>query len=95
MLDFFIYLSVVLFVTWVIQKMKFFDYFFVGSFLEEMRKCKICLGYWVSLGAYFVFGAKTFTEIKWIDAALVALLVDYIAYYISEGILRNHGIVRI
>lgn len=75
--------------------MKLFDYLFVGSFLVEMRACKMCLGFWVALALYFIFGEITFTKIVIIDAALVAIIMDFLAYYTGEGILRNHAIVRI
>ena len=104
MLNFFVYILLTIFVVWAIQRLKIFDYIFnwgffeiikLSNFMRDLRSCRLCIGYWVSLGFYFLFGQTTFTDIKVVDAILVALLVDFLAYYIGEGIIRNHAIVRI
>lgn len=98
MLNFFLYLGFTLLLVWVIQKQKLFDYLFWGVFLEELRKCKLCLGFWVALLLYFIFGKQTLPDspvTPYLDPLFTALLMDYIAYYFSEGVQRNHGITRL
>lgn len=104
MLNFFVYILLTLFLGWIIQWVKLFDYVFenwffelirLNGFFRELRRCRICLNFWIAFGMYFIFGERTFTDIILLDAVLVAVLVDYIVYYVGEGIIRNHAITRI
>lgn len=51
----FLYLSIGLFLTWFIQSQKIFEYLTPLPILRELRKCNICMGFWVYLVLYFVF----------------------------------------
>lgn len=102
MLDTLIYISLTIITTLFIQKQKIFDSVFFLPFLKDMRKCQICLGYWVALVYHFVFDVGILDRYysihvmnSWIDPLLTSMVVTLIAYYLTEGIKNIHLITII
>lgn len=81
MLTTFVEIAVGWFLIWFIANMRIFDYIFVGRFLVELRRCDICLGFWVYLALYTGF------QIGILDGYRQTLLVHILNPIITSAIL--------
>lgn len=80
------------YLIYFIQKNKVFDNFFIGKFLDDMRKCDLCLGAWVFLGLYPLFKITIFDGLLQIDYVLFipalvisCIVVSTIVHYFRVG----------
>ena len=94
----FLYLAVSGFTIWFIQSQKIFDKLFFNDFLKEMRKCKICLGFWVCglyalvfrIGLLDIFATNYFAAIvNWFVTAIVS---SFVIFLIIEGWKSRYGV---
>lgn len=101
MLDTFLYLLVSGFLIWFIQSQKIFEKIFFNDFLKEMRKCGICLGFWVCLLLYFVFGIGLLDQLDYnlythIANVIVTSVVSCIViFFIGKGWDSIYGVTRL
>lgn len=100
-----LYCGTVIVLTYFIQSTKIFDYIFIGRLLKELRNCKICLGWWISLVLYPVFKITMFDGViniseNWLDNLLInsfvliinSVILSLLTYYLVEGWQKHHTI---
>ena len=94
----FLYFLVSGFTTWFIQSQKIFDKVFFNDFLKEMRKCKICLGFWVcgvfSLMFHIgILDGYTTNLLSYIlNLFITASVSSFIIFLIFEGWKARYGV---
>ena len=99
MLSTFVYLLVAGFIIWFIQRQKIFEILFFNDFLKELRKCGICLGFWVCLFLFFVFDIgliqdyNLYTSI--VDALITSIISSYIIFLVKAGWESIYGVTRL
>jgi hypothetical protein len=86
---------------WFIQSQTIFDYLFAGEFLTKIRKCKICLGFWLYWGLSVLLGTTVFEGVinyeintlpGFVLSVINAIVIDLAAYYLVEGWSKDHRI---
>lgn len=101
MLNVLLYYGVSLFFIWFIQSQKIFNYVFITEFLKELRKCQICLGFWVCLFNYFIFqvgildtiSANWFIQI--VNPIFTAAISSFIIMLLREGWKMKYGVYTV
>lgn len=95
---FVLYLFTGLITVYFIQSQKIFDKIFVFDFLKQMRRCDICLGYWVFLCTYPLFRITMFdgiidkSDIRYEISLVIisSMLMTLLAHYVRTGISADH-----
>lgn len=101
MLETFIYLLLSGFLIWFIQTQKIFDKLFFIDFLKEMRKCGLCLGFWVclllqpifKLGILDNFNINIYTYI--VNVLVTAAVSSFIIFLVVKGYEHIYGVTRL
>jgi len=96
------YILVTSIIVYLIQSQKIFDYIFHIEFLKAMRKCDICLGFWVFFTLYPLFrvnifqGLVEYNHIQEVFLAIISsMILALVAHYLKIGIRSEHQTVII
>lgn len=94
----FIEMAVALFLIWFIQTMRVFDYIFKGKFLVELRRCDICLGFWVYFSLFFVFRIgllDMFPQTLYsliMNAVITSAILSVLTFIFKKGYINIFGV---
>jgi hypothetical protein len=101
MLATFVYLFLSGFLIWFIQKQKIFERVFFNDFLKELRKCGICLGFWVCLLLQPIFHLGLLNALDYnlythvVNMIVTAAVSSFIIHLAVNGYIKLYGWERI
>ena len=101
MLETFTYLFVSGFTIWFVQSQKIFERIFFNEFLKELRKCGICLGFWVCLLFQFIFEIGLLDKFDYnfythiVNVILTASVSSLVIFLVVKGHEFVYGVTRL